>query len=110
MVENRRLRRRKSVSFIQDEDADEDVEAPNTVSRKMSNESSGSVDSASSGADGRESAASKDLSKMKTSHENVSRTTSANIIIFNKTDSRGQLQRLPGESVEIKADDSIDPW
>jgi len=83
---------RKSVSFIEDDDGDK-ADSPYAVSRKLSNESSDSVDSASSNAHKRDSAFMKEFAKSVAPHENVARTQSANIIVFNKTDSRGQLQR-----------------
>ncbi|KAK3878218.1 hypothetical protein Pcinc_017129 [Petrolisthes cinctipes] len=41
-------------------------------------------------------------------HAPVTRNNSGNIIVFHRTDSRGQLQRLNGEVVEIQTDDSAD--
>lgn len=43
-------------------------------------------------------------------HQPVTRNNSGNIIVFHRTDSRGQLQRLNGEVVEIQTDDSTDVW
>ncbi|KAG0717953.1 Dual oxidase maturation factor 1 [Chionoecetes opilio] len=43
-------------------------------------------------------------------HQVVTRNNSGNIIVFHRTDSRGQLQRTSGEVVEIQTDDSTDVW
>lgn len=43
-------------------------------------------------------------------HQPVTRNNSGNIIVFHRTDSRGQLQRLSGEVVEIQTDDSVPDW
>jgi len=43
-------------------------------------------------------------------HEPVQRTNSSNIIVFHRTDSRGQLQKVSDQVVEIKTDDSSEMW
>lgn len=50
------------------------------------------------------------LSNEENTHALVTRNNSGNIIVFHRTDSRGQLQRLNGEVVEIQTDDSTDIW
>lgn len=43
-------------------------------------------------------------------HDPVTRNNSGNIIVFHRTDSRGQLQRLKDEVVEIQTDEMSDLW
>ncbi|XP_064105903.1 dual oxidase maturation factor 1-like [Macrobrachium nipponense] len=43
-------------------------------------------------------------------HAPVTRNNSGNIIVFHRTDSRGQLQRLKDEVVEIQTDEMSDMW
>ncbi|CAL4121157.1 unnamed protein product, partial [Meganyctiphanes norvegica] len=68
--------------------------------RKISSESAASAVSTSS------NTSSSSLSP----HEPIARTNSANIIVFHRTDSRGQLQKVSDQVVEIKTDDSSEMW
>jgi len=68
--------------------------------RKISSESTASAASTSS------NTSANSLSP----HEPISRTNSANIIVFHRTDSRGQLQKVSDQVVEIKTDDSSEMW
>ncbi|XP_018010915.1 uncharacterized protein LOC108668245 isoform X2 [Hyalella azteca] len=106
----------KSVSFEGDIDANELQsvvvdEENHSVSRQDSTESSASTSSYGLKALSRGSSVRKTTGGAEeNTHEGVTRSTSANIIVFHRTDSRGQLQRLSGEVVEIQTDDSYEPW
>lgn len=104
----------KSVSFEGDIDvADLNsvmVDENHSVLRQDSTESSASTSSLGLRALSRGSSMHRGAAGEENLHEGVTRTSSANIIVFHRTDSRGQLQRLSGEVVEIQTDDSSDPW
>jgi len=99
----------KSVSFAEDDVTDAPNAGSSSILRQTSNESHVSIASLPASLMSRDGVVSmpNGPSKLESlKHSGVVRTASANIIVFHRTDSRGQLQRLAGEVVEIQTDDS----